>query len=217
LIKKQWYIDQIRRRYTDVRIPLAPGFSVKEFLDLNLGRVPIFYPYFPKTDAQADRSWESCCELWPFGFSNEVRAKDDAGNIDAYIAATDALSEKFHSRLYSNLQKGSWEENIWKDSWENDHRRALFLAKRALAQKPLNVPVLKRAAAILDRLIHEDPYVQTEHYKNLGLMYQNLVGHDPNAVAKVREIWGEYLKRADPGDPQATAIRAYLYRLKDGS
>lgn len=210
LLKDDWYDASVRRHFADIKWPPMIEFSIKDFLDLNLGQLPIFYPYIPPEDRHRDRSLDECCDLAPLGWTNQIARHQAPIDIADYIRKTDALRALFNAQLYAEPPMGSWEHGLWRDTWENDHRRALFLAKYALAQSPVDITVLRNAATLLENLIVNYSYRQPEHYKNVGVMYQHLVPFDPSANEKMRRYWSSYVKDADPSDPEVIAIKNLL-------
>jgi hypothetical protein len=191
-------------------MPGAPGgFTMKELLDANAARGPVLLCSGAKA---GDTSADATYGRWPFGLCELVHRGDQPVSLDEWIAASgEALPHiDFTGQPHPS---GSWEDVVWKDTWEVRQTRAAHLLQVAGAD-PSRRRYIAAAAQMLEELVHENPAMPGHVYKNLAIALGRAGLETPEQRAQAAAAWRKYLETAPKDDPYTKAIEKEVQRLE---
>jgi hypothetical protein len=138
LMKGPWMVRHIREQFSDVvvpdearynnddRSPALGGFSLKDFLDANYGRVPIYISNYDKLEST---EWEKFYTTWPTGLSSIILRREDRKlNQDRLLKESSEILESLNFSDLSSFPRESWENIYFRSYKETYSRLAMNLA-----------------------------------------------------------------------------------------
>ena len=214
-----WYRPKWIADHPEIRIPpghympgVHDGFTMRELLDENYGRVPILICGGVRA---GDLSADGTYGRWPFGLCEIMHSGTEPVNVDDWLRqSADALPRIEFARAVRPL--GSWEDVVWSDYWEVRQSRAAQLLTIAGAD-PSRRRYIAIAAGILRDTIDENPGVPPHVYRNLAIA----LGREGLATAEQRAdtaaAWTRYLRVVPESAPDRARVEAEIRRLTSGA
>jgi len=186
----------------------SQGFTLKQLFDQN-HTTPL---YLCGGAAPGDTSIDGVYGLWPLGLCDEVHAGTEPVSLDDWIARSEDAMPRIDFTGQAH-PVGSWEGIVWGDVWEVRQSRGAHLMLVA-GNNPARRKYLPVAAAILQKVVDDNPEVSAHVYKNLAIALGRAGITTPEERAQAARAWEGYLRQAPPEDPQLPAIREELVRLR---
>lgn len=217
MLTYRWMKRQVAQLMPDVVLPGThfhvsdPGaYSLRQLVDANIGAHPVFICGGVK---DGETSLEGVYQLWPHGTCDRVLPTNAPVDFAEWTRTSGAGLPVFRPGSNPDPASDSWERVAWDDYWESRHRRAFTMLTQGIAT-PGNLALFEEAAAIIERLLADNPETPPYYYKNLGIAYSRLVEKRPDAARRGIDLWRRYLAVAPSTDAQVPAIRAGIDELE---
>jgi hypothetical protein len=213
-----WNKRLVAQKYPDIVYPgahlhypgePAPGFELRQFLDENLKRFPVYMSVPPSFE---DRGWESAYFGWPFGIVNRVVPRKESIDVRKYVEESSRISPPLSRTPPQYRLESTWEDYLWERYWDIDHRRAVALLRYAQDHWGENdsLVALRLSASLLEGVAEKKPEPAEHIYKNLSVVYDHLRKLDSSVEKRLHEVWRKYLAVATGPDPDIPYIRKQL-------
>lgn len=199
-----WFRKLAARQVPSVTLP-PEGFTARQFVDANLGRIPIFIvnkvPWL--------QTLEEAYKPWPMGLADQVLPRETRPDPARWVETASSSFRRFDPAEAARSPEGSWERYTADNYWKQCRRFAVSLATAAAARR--EDPTLPRLIIpALEALAERDPSPEPTLFKNLGVAYQLLSRTDPAAVEGMVRHWRRYLATNPRNDPDREAIRTLV-------
>lgn len=199
-----WFWRFAERRLPGVSLPEAP-FSARRFIDLNIGRFPIFLvnkvPWL--------ETLEQGYHPWPVGLSDRVLPRGTTPDLETWATGVEQSLRRFDPAAGDVFPTGSWERYAAANAWRQYRRFATAFAG-AVATRSDDRAVLRLLLRVLEPLALRLPSPEPSLFKNLGVTYQFLARSEPGARDGMIRHWRRYLELAPPDDKDVAAIRMLI-------
>jgi hypothetical protein len=223
LLATSWEPSRLMELYPELAFPAAghaaaegdeapaSGFTIRQFIDANAGRMPVVVcGGFKEGDLAAHAAYV----LSSLGLCESVHPTGTVVGIDAFVEESAAALPQIDFAGQAR-PPGSWEEVVWNDYWAARERRAadlITMAGHDVARRPR----LAMAAAILEDILRSDPQAPALVYKALAIADGRIGLDTAEQRSRTAEAWRQYLRAAPRSDPQLPAIERELQRLTGG-
>lgn len=209
-----WMRRVVQARLPGVVLPgerLTPagvpgGFTLAQLVAANAGGARV---YLAGNLTANEGDVAAAYDRWPLGMTTELVPAGHA--VD--VALWSREGAEWLPRIAVPVARrgaGSWSRVVWQDAIGARHARAVKLLELGIARG--DRALLESATTELAAFTFDHPDDLPIAWKNLGLAYANLAQRDAGFVAPMRAAWEQYLRRADPADPQLAAIRQIMRR-----
>ena len=220
LMTKTWFIDRARRAYPDIVFPgrlyhprEPGGFTMRAFLDANVGRREVFLVPGWK---QGDDSTRELYDTWPMGLAHRVTPRPAPLSSAEWTATSAAFFAELDFEPWPDIDskaRGTWERVVLEEVWEAHHRRAWFLLDAATREGD-DDGMLSAARAGFEAAERSHPHPPWYLYKNLGLVYERLAVADPSLRADQLAAWRRYLDLAPADEKDRPAVAEVVAALE---
>jgi len=205
LMKKKYYTTLVNKYFPDLNIPGtsyrpsaadgASSYHLKEFLEANIDRFPIYAANFKKDSYETnDKRWQGTYYRIPYGLVHRFYRKNVPLDLKRYIHDTDIILSNMKLTQFHNVHEGYWEELI-----ANDYENAPYFRARQLmylAQDNHNQMVLREVIPLMEDIAHKMSNPPWENYKLLGAAYNWLKEKKVGDIKNMLNAWAKYLELA---------------------
>jgi hypothetical protein len=198
-----WFRGVVARHWPELVVP-PPGFTFRDFLDVNVGRAPVFVanrvPWL--------QTLEERYSLWPVGLAEQALPKGQSPP-PGWVERAEAALARVDAALARRRPASSWEYGIGVAYWKLYERLGEAVVQAA-ARRGDDVAAHERAVRVLHTLAARQPSLSATVYKNLGVAYHALSRTRPDAMGRMVAAWRRYLEVAPANDPDLGNIRLLL-------
>ncbi|MFC1680180.1 DUF2723 domain-containing protein [Pseudomonadota bacterium] len=218
ILKSSWAYRTIHKLYPDVSFPSirydpvgqlgTSGYQLKDFLDANMDKYPIYLSPLGTRGSpeEKDGSWKTDYQIFPVGVVYKVFRLEQFDWLQAMASSREQL-EQLPPPDPLILPKYGFEY----DAWERYYAARNWLGAQLITMgiQEGNKMMLIEAINTLESLVELHPEPRDFYFKNLGIAYQHLQGADPENKIRMILAWQKYINsyRGDPEDPAYQIIR----------
>jgi hypothetical protein len=220
LLTKEWFTGRAARAYPDIVFPgrlyhprEPGGFTMRAFLDANVGRREVFVLSGWKP---GDDSTRESYDTSPMGLAFAVTPHAaPLSSAEWSVTSAGFLAELDREAwpAMDSQARGTWERVVLDEVWEARHRRAWFLFDAA-SHEGDHRGMLSAARAGFEEAERSHPHPPWYLYKNLGLVYERLAVADPALRADQLAAWRRYLELAPANERDRHAVAEVVAGLE---
>ncbi len=212
-----WGPRQYARVLPEVRFPAdrydptrREAFSIKQFIDANIDRFPIFVcGGFKEGDASVT---PAAYRVVPWGICSEIMRAGTPFPLDEWLTRSRPLLPDVVPVANDRLRSGSFEELVLADFWNAWHARAYFVMTCEDCGLAPDDRLL-RFASLAEEMMRLGPAPPVPVYKNLAYALVKVYATHPEVHDRLVTALREYLRVAPADDRDLPAVRDNLIKL----
>lgn len=210
-----WAKSWVQRHYSEVELPIPENasinnYKIKDFLDLNLRRHPIFMIFGLN---QEDKSYEIDYERWPLGLTTQMLPKGAQVDLQSWDRENLKSFQSFDIQKLGDFPESRYEHEYLEMYWNRYHDYGIKYLMLA-ASRNNDKDLLRKGIKILEFSLKAYPKSTENLWKNLILGYQLLGEEDQSAREGLLSSLENYLKYLPEFSPIAASVRMKIGHLK---